>query len=104
MSQMFRGFAKKVQYFYYTKMRLATCMPSKCAKSDLDLIGEQSKYQLLSLFCLLASILANDRYDWTARESKLPAGLARRLTIVALASLQAWQSSRALEMKLSIAL
>lgn len=41
---MFHGLAKKAQYFYYTKLRLATCMPSKCTPADMDLIGEQSKY------------------------------------------------------------
>lgn len=41
---MFHELARKAHYFYYTKLRLATCLPSKCDKSDLELLGGQSKY------------------------------------------------------------
>jgi len=43
-NQMFYKLAKKAQYFYYTKLRLATCMPSRCEKSDLEQLGKQGMY------------------------------------------------------------
>lgn len=42
-NQMFSHLAKKAHYFYYTKLRLATCMPSKCEKNDLELLGKQGE-------------------------------------------------------------
>lgn len=41
---MFHGIAKKAHYFFYTRLHLATCLPSKCDQADLDAIGQQSKY------------------------------------------------------------
>lgn len=46
--QMFYQFAKKAHYFYYIKLRLATCMPSKCDKNDLELLGKQGKHYRIS--------------------------------------------------------
>lgn len=43
---MFYQMAKKAQYYYYIKLRLATCMPSKCENNDLELLGKQGKCSL----------------------------------------------------------
>lgn len=49
-NQMFNMLAKKAQYFYYVKLRLATCMPSKCSQRDLESIGERGKWRRGILF------------------------------------------------------
>lgn len=40
---MFNHLAKKAQYFYYTKLRLAACMPTKCENSDLEKLAKEGE-------------------------------------------------------------
>lgn len=53
--QLFNHFAKKAQYFYYTKLRLGTCMPTKCSKSDVELLAKTGEL----FFCLSRPSIMN---------------------------------------------
>lgn len=65
-AQVFNTLAKKAQYYYYTKLRFSTCMPTKCDKNDIELLGMQGKFLFFTshLYLLPCRMLIELKEFW----------------------------------------